>query len=36
MKRVCYGIVLPGLIIGAVLYVHIPAKYGMSKDLFQS
>lgn len=30
MKRVCYGIVLPGLIIGAVLYIHIPAKYGES------
>jgi len=30
MKRVCYGIVLPGLIIGAVLYIHIPAKYGTS------
>jgi hypothetical protein len=28
MKRVCYGIVLPGLVIGAVLYIHIPAKYG--------
>lgn len=28
MKRVCYGIIIPGLIIGAVLYIHIPAKYG--------
>jgi hypothetical protein len=32
MKRVCYGIVIPGLIIGAVLYIHIPAKYGKSRD----
>lgn len=30
MQRVCYGIILPGLVIGAVLYIHIPAKYGMS------
>lgn len=30
MKRVCYGLVLPGLIIGVTLYVHIPAKYGES------
>lgn len=30
MKRVCYGLVLPGLIIGVTLYAHIPAKYGES------
>lgn len=34
MKRICYGIVLPGLIIGAVLYIHIPAKYGKFKSAF--
>lgn len=31
MKRVCYGLVIPGLIIGALLYIHIPAKYGESR-----
>ena len=27
MKRICYGIALPGLVVGGVLYTHIPAKY---------
>lgn len=27
MKRVCYGLALPGLVVGGVLYTHIPAKY---------
>lgn len=27
MKKVSYGLVIPGLVIGAVLYVHVPAKY---------
>lgn len=27
MKKVCYGLALPGLIAGGVLYTHIPAKY---------
>jgi hypothetical protein len=33
MKRVCYGIVIPGLVIGAVLYIHIPAKYVFVRAL---
>lgn len=33
MKRVCYGLVIPGLIIGVTLYAHIPAKYGMFLSL---
>lgn len=27
--QVCYGLALPGLIIGCVLNTHLPAKYGM-------
>lgn len=34
MKRVCYGLVLPGLVVGVVLYVHLPAKYGACRRLF--
>ena len=27
MKRVCYGLALPGLLVSTVLYAHLPAKY---------
>ncbi|KAI5481936.1 aldolase [Pseudohyphozyma bogoriensis] len=27
MKKVCYGIAIPALLVGAVLYTHLPAKY---------
>lgn len=27
MKRVCYGLALPGLLVSGILYTHIPAKY---------
>ena len=27
MKKVCYGLAFPGLIVGGVLYTHVPAKY---------
>lgn len=30
LKKVCYGLALPGLLVGCVLYTHIPAKYGTS------
>jgi hypothetical protein len=31
--QICYGLALPGLIIGAVLNTHLPAKYGESSVL---
>ncbi|KAI5478377.1 hypothetical protein MNV49_005126 [Pseudohyphozyma bogoriensis] len=27
MKKVCYGLALPALLIGTVIYTHLPAKY---------
>ena len=27
MKKVCYGLALPGLLVSGILYTHIPAKY---------
>lgn len=30
LKKVCYGLAIPGLVAGMVLYTHIPAKYGTS------
>lgn len=30
MKKVCYGLAIPGLIVGCVLYTHMPAKYSQS------
>ena len=27
MKRICYGIAIPGLIVSGLLYTHLPAKY---------
>jgi hypothetical protein len=28
LKKICYGLALPGLAAGMVLYTHIPAKYS--------
>jgi len=28
IKKICYGLALPGLAIGAVLFAHVAAKYG--------
>lgn len=30
MKKICYGLAIPGLVVGCVLYTHMPAKYSMS------
>jgi hypothetical protein len=30
IKKVCYGLAIPGLVIGAVLFAHVAAKYGKS------
>ncbi|ORY88583.1 transmembrane amino acid transporter protein-domain-containing protein [Leucosporidium creatinivorum] len=27
LKKVCYGIAIPALIVGSVIYIHMPAKY---------
>lgn len=34
MKKVCYGLAMPGLIVGCVLYTHMPAKYSQSSYPF--
>ena len=36
MKKVCYGLALPGLIVGAVLNTHLPAKYIFVRILGKS
>lgn len=36
MKKVCYGLALPGLLVGAVLNTHIPAKYVFIRILGKS
>jgi hypothetical protein len=28
MKKVCYGLAIPGLLVGCILNSHLPAKYG--------
>lgn len=28
MKKVCYGLAFPGLVVGCVLNTHLPAKYS--------
>jgi hypothetical protein len=28
MKKICYGLAIPGLVVGCVLYTHMPAKYS--------
>ncbi|KAL1586931.1 hypothetical protein WHR41_04030 [Cladosporium halotolerans] len=33
MKKVCYGLVLPGLIVSTLLYIHLTAKYFMVRIL---
>lgn len=33
MKRICYGLVLPGLIVSTLLYIHLTAKYFMVRIL---
>ena len=27
-KRICYGIAMPGLLVGSMINVHLPSKYG--------
>ncbi|GFZ50956.1 hypothetical protein JCM24511_08714 [Saitozyma sp. JCM 24511] len=36
LKKVCYGLALPGLLVGCVLYTHIPAKYVFVRILRNS
>ena len=31
IKKICYGLAIPGLVIGAVLFAHVAAKYGESR-----
>jgi len=35
MKKICYGLAIPGLIVGCVLYTHMPAKYSESRLDYQ-
>lgn len=35
LKKVCYGLALPGLIVGCVLNTHLPAKYRESHLMAQ-
>lgn len=30
MKKVCYGLAIPGLLVGCIINTHMPAKYGKS------
>lgn len=30
MQKICYGLAFPAVVVGCVLYTHIPAKYGES------
>lgn len=34
MKKVCYGLALPGLLVGCIINTHMPAKYGKWPSLY--
>ena len=36
IKKICYGLALPGLVVGAVLFVHVAAKYVFVRMLRKS